>query len=215
MRRDGLQTSKSVSLRFAWSVCGIPQVDHASLKLPPPPTPPHSTPPPSTDWQLHKQLLRGYVPLCQHRKASSGEGHQGQVSLVTGRRGSGVATLVWSHPPRSHFVVTPGSEQIRATMERDGLVRGWAAAGGALRQGAAEKHTLPSPPSLCGRTSPCLPWEAPCWSTPVGPALGSGGGRMWRRERRTPLCPPTTATSLGGTTATPARTPLWPPRRCA
>ena len=37
-------------------------------------------------------------------------------------------------PLRSQFVVTPGSEQIRATMERDGLVR---AEGGYNRVGTA------------------------------------------------------------------------------
>ena len=169
---------------------------------------------PSTHWQLHQQLVRGHDPCCQHCKAGSGERHQDQVSAGHHSRRDGCSNACLSCPPRSQFVVTPGSEQIRATMERDGLVsrRSCNSDG---HYGSGPAATTHSPPSLHGRTSHCLPWGALCWPMPVAPALGSGGGRMWRREKRTLLCPHTTATSLGGMTATPAHMPLWPPQRCA
>ena len=74
--------------------------------------------------------------------------------------------------PRPTLMITPGSEQVRATIERDGLL-------GRLRAASA-------PPS---------------WPTPAAPASASGPGPTWPRATPTRSSPPTTATSPSATTA--------------
>ena len=70
------------------------------------------------------------------------------------------------------FMVTPGSEQVRATIERDGQM--------AVARGRS---------------------TALCWPMPAAPALGSGAAPRRRPASRTPSSPPTTATSRRATTA--------------
>ncbi len=91
------------------------------------------------------------------------------------------------------FTITPGSEQIRATIERDGqakvsvLSESWRA-------------SFPSERCLLCRSSAIL--AASCWRTPAARASASGIVTTSPRARRTRSSPPTTATSPGGMTPT-------------
>ena len=95
--------------------------------------------------QLHQLVLRGHEPRRRRRRAGE-----------RARR---------SRRPR-RFMVTPGSEQVRATIERDGQM------------------------AVAARTS-----AAPCSPTPAARASASGAAPRTRRTSRTRSSPPTTATS--------------------
>lgn len=121
-----------------------------------------------------------------------------QSSTLTGaqdmERSASVAQQVLNHglKSKSLFTVTPGSEQIRATIERDGQA----------------EVAVGSPLSSCGRSSASL---APtCWPTPAARALASGIVRTKRRAIRTASSRRTTATSRPAMTPTPPPTPSWP-----
>ena len=131
---------------------------------------------PSTHWQLHQQLVRGHDPCCQHCKAGSGERHQDQVSAGRHSRRGGCSNACLSCPPRSQFVVTPGSEQIRATMERDGLV--------SRRSCNSDGHYSSGP--VATTHSPSFPpWQDKPLSAMGGTVLANACGPcigQWRRQ---------------------------------
>ena len=81
----------------------------------------------------------------------------------------------------AEFTVTPGSEQVRFTVARDGLLDTFAQMGG----GGASQRLRP-------------------------PASGSGPATPTTHAARTPLSRASTATSPSATTATPIPTPSWP-----
>ena len=74
------------------------------------------------------------------------------------------------------FYITPGSEQIRATIERDGLADTMREFGG--------ESVLSRSTALIDSTFICS--KVLSWLMPVVLVLVSGTGRTSRRERRTP-----------------------------
>ena len=101
---------------------------------------------------------------------------------------------------QSLFTVTPGSEQVRATIERDGFIDTFEKIGATVLANA------------CG---PCVRCVVCCrcaalfiWLVFLLCRLVNGNVTMWRRARKTLLSPLTIATSLAATTPIQTRTRL-------
>lgn len=82
----------------------------------------------SSHRELYQQLIRGHESLGQYRSAGAAAWTQGEVSHANQPWGARRKLLIIPLAPalcqilRTAFTVTPGSEQIRATIARDELV---------------------------------------------------------------------------------------------
>lgn len=82
---------------------------------------------------------------------------------------------------KSQFTITPGSEQIRATIERDGYVSVSCTPNSG--QGVSSLRSPTDGPCPPHRHRSCGMWGASSWPMPVAPALASGTGKSCDKLR--------------------------------
>lgn len=65
--------------------------------------------------------------------------------------------------PKADFFITPGSEQIRATLDRDNTLSTFTSAGGVVLANACGVSWIPSPLKYCMSMGLSLVWETSLW----------------------------------------------------